>query len=51
MKDIQNKYFKCRFFQGSTLTYKIFEATDESEASKKFKKRYPSRHLLEVVEL
>lgn len=50
-ENTQNKYFKCRFFKGSALTSKIFKAADELEAEKLFKRKFPSKHLLEVVEL
>lgn len=49
--DVMPRYFKCRFFKGQILHSKILEAKDEEDIKTVFAKRYPSRHLLEAIEV
>lgn len=49
--DAMPRYFKCRFFKGHILHLKILEAKDEVDIKNVFAKRYPSRHLLEAIEV
>ena len=49
--DVMPRYFKCRFFKGQILHSRILEAKDEVDIKNVFAKRYPSRHLLEAIEV
>ena len=49
--DVMPRYFKCRFLKGQILHSKILEAKDEVDIKNVFAKRYPSRHLLEAIEV
>ena len=49
--DVMPRYFKCRFFKGQILNSRILEAKDEVDIKNVFAKRYPSRHLLEAIEI
>ena len=49
--DVMHRYFKCRFFKGQILNSRILEAKDEVNIKNVFAKRYPSRHLLEAIEV
>jgi len=49
--DVMPRYFKCRFFKGQILHSRILEAKDEVDINNVFAKRYPSRHLLEAIEV
>ena len=49
--DVMPRYFKCRFFKGPILHSRILEAKDEIDIKNVFAKRYPSRHLLEAIEV
>ncbi|WP_369753639.1 hypothetical protein AB3G34_05055 [Flavobacterium sp. WC2409] len=48
---VMPRYFKCRFFKGQILHSKILEAKDEEDIKTVFGKKYPSRHLLEAIEV
>lgn len=45
------RYFKCLFFKGQILNFRILEANDDVDIKAVFSKRYPRRHLLEVKEI
>lgn len=45
------RYFRCRFFKGQTLTAEIFEASDEADCKKQFKKKHRTLNLLECVQI
>ena len=49
--DVMPRYFKCRFYKGQILHSKILEAKDEADIKNVFAKKYPSRHLLEAIEV
>ncbi|SDW55570.1 hypothetical protein [Flavobacterium degerlachei] len=48
---VMPRYFKCRFFKGQILHSKILEAKNEEDIKTVFAKKYPSRHLLEAIEV
>ena len=48
---VMPRYFKCRFFKGQILNSRILEAKNEVDIKNVFAKRYPSRHLLEAIEV
>lgn len=49
--DVMPRYFKCRFYKGQILHSRILEANNEADIKKVFAKRYPSRHLLDAIEV